>query len=83
MGMDRSRQVVATHIADTECFQSASPEPIPPLACEPGELIELDDELLENPTIASFFEVDNHAQNLEESPEKDNAENNEDTLIAI
>ena len=42
-------------------FQTASRVPIPPLAGEPRELIKLDDELLENPTISSLSGVDNHA----------------------
>ena len=51
----------AKHIADTERFQIASPEPIPPLVGEPRELIELDDELLEDPRVANLSGVDTNA----------------------
>ena len=81
--LDQDEEVGAKHIADTECFQTASREPIPPLACEPGELIELDDELLADPTVAGLSGVDIHAMDLDESCEKDDEENNEDTLIAM
>ena len=42
-------EVGAKHIMDMERFQATSPKPIPPLAGEPRELIELDDELMEDP----------------------------------
>ena len=37
-------------------------KPIPPLAAEPGELIELDDELLEDPTVVSLIGEDTDTQ---------------------
>ena len=43
-------EVGAKHIADTKHFQTTWHGPIHPLVGEPGELIELDDELLEDPT---------------------------------
>mgnify|MGYP000155542306 CR=1 FL=1 len=80
---DQDEEVGAKHIADTERFQTVSREPIPPLVGEPGEFIELDYEFLENPTVASLTRVDNLAMDLDESPEKDDEHNNEDTLIAM
>ena len=61
---DQDEVVGAKHIADTERFQATSRERIPPLDGEPGELIELDDELLEDPTIASLTGEDADTQNL-------------------
>ena len=49
---DQDEEVGAKHIVDTEMFQQASRDPIPLLAGEPGELIELDDELIEDFTMA-------------------------------
>ena len=69
-------EVGAKHIEDTKCFQVASCEPIPPLADEPKELIDLDNELLEDPTVAT-------AQMCEESSQKEEEENDVDTFIAI
>ena len=51
---DQDEKVGAKHIAEGEWFQEASREPIPPLAGEQGGLIELDDELLEDPIVASL-----------------------------
>ena len=51
---DQDEEVDAKHITDTERFQPASREPIPPLAREPRELIELDDELIEDLTVAQL-----------------------------
>ena len=80
---DQDEEVRAKQIIYTERFQTASRELIPPLAGEPRELIELDDELLEDPTIVRLTRVDNHAKDLDESHEKDDEVNNEDTLIAM
>ena len=74
-------EVGAKHVADMEWFQATSREPIPPLAGELGELIELDDELLEDPAIASLTGVDADAQNSEDSSQKQDEENDE--LIAM
>ena len=41
---DADQEVGAKHIGDTERFQSASREPMPPLGTEAGELGELEDE---------------------------------------
>ena len=71
------------HITNTEHFQNASRQLIPPLASEPGELIELNDELLEDPTIASLSGANSYAHDLDESPENNDEENDEDTLIAM
>ena len=54
---DEDEEVGAKHIADTERFQTTSCEHVPSLAGELGELIELDDELVENPTIGSLTRV--------------------------
>ena len=58
-------------------------QPIPPLTGEPRELIDFDDDLLEDPTIASLCGVDTTAQILEESSQKEEEENNVDTVIAM
>ena len=47
------------------------------MAGEPGELIELDDELLEDPTIASLTREDAETQNFEDSSQNDSEENDE------
>ena len=41
------------------------------MSSEPGELIQLDYELLKDPAIANLSEVDINAQGLGEWPEKD------------
>ena len=56
---DQDEEVGAKHIVDTEKFQPASREPIPLLAEEPRELIELDDEVLEDFTMARLSREDN------------------------
>ena len=80
---DEDDEVGAKHVVDTEHFQTAYHELIPLLVGEPGEIIKLDDEPLEDPTIASLTRVDNHAEDLDESPKKDDEKNNEDILIAM
>ena len=80
---DQDGEVGAKHIADTKRFQVASREPIPPLAGEPRELIELDDDLLEDPIVANLSGVDIDAQNFEDSSEKEDKENDENNLIAM
>ena len=80
---DQDEEVGAKHIADTKRFQPASCEPIPPLAGEPGELVELDDDLTEDPTIASLSGVDSSSLNVDDSlPINDNS-NDMDTLLAM
>ena len=74
---DQDKEVGAKHIAKGERFQPASREPIPPLVGEPGELIELDDELLEDPTVASLTREDAETQNSEDSSQNDFEENDE------
>ena len=69
-------KVGAKQIVDIKRFQNTSCEPIPPLDGKLGELIELDDEILKEPMVASLTEVDIHVQDLDEK-------NNEDTLIAM
>ena len=56
---------------------------IPPLAGEPRELIELDDDLTENPTIASLSVVDTTALNVDDSSPIDDETNDMDTLLAM
>ena len=80
---DQDEEVRAKRVADTERFQAASREPIPPLAGEPGELIELDYVLMEDPTIASLFGMDVNAQNIDDSSQNGDEENFEDNLIAM
>ena len=70
------------HIADTEKFQLASREPIPPLAGEPGELIELDDELIEDLTVARLAWEDN-AHRSEVTSIRGEEDNDVDDLIAM
>ena len=79
---DQDEEVGAKHLADTERFQPASREPIPPLAGEPGELIELDDELIEDLTVARLTGEDN-AHIAEETSLRDEEENDIDDLIAM
>ena len=57
--------VGAKHIVGR--FQTASREPNSAVVGEPRELIDLDDELLEDPTVASLSRVDTNAHNFEES----------------
>ena len=80
---DQDEEVGAKHIADIERFQPASREPISPLACEPRELIELEDDLLEDPTIANLYRVDITTQNIEDSSPKEDEDNDVDTLIVM
>ena len=77
---DQDKEVGAKHIAEGERFQAASREPIPPFR-EPGEIIELDDELLEDPTVAGLTGEDAETQNSEDSSQNDSEENDE--LIAM
>ena len=79
---DQDEEVGAKHIADTERFQPASREPIPPLAGEPGELIELDDELIEDLTVARLAREDN-AHIAEVTSIRDEEDNDVDDLIAM
>ena len=79
---DQDEEVGAKHIADTEKFQPASREPIPPLAGEPGELIELDDELLEDFTVARLSREGNLPTSEFDSI-MDEEDNDVDDLIAM
>ena len=80
--LDQDEEVGAKHIADTERFQPASREPIPPLAREPGELIKLDDELIEYLMVARLTWKDN-AQIAEETSVRNEEENDVDDLITM
>ena len=80
---DQDEEVRGKHIADTEWFEGASCEPIPPFAGEPRELIELDDELLEVLTVASLSGVDADAQIVDDNSQKEGEENDEDNLITM
>ena len=80
---DQDEKVGAKHIVDTERFQTASREPVPPLANEPGELIDLDDDLREDPTIASLSGVDTPEAICEESSQRDEDDNDVVILIAM
>ena len=80
---DQDQEVGAKHIDDTEQFHAASHEPIPPLAGEPGtELIDLDDKLIEDPTIAHLSREENNAQLCDDESQEEE-ENDVDTLIAM
>ena len=87
MGMwecpDQDEEVGTKHIADTERFQPTSHEPIRPLASEPRELIDLEDEILEDPIVTNLSGVDTSAQNIEDSSPKEDEDNDVDTLIAM
>ena len=80
---DQDEEVGAKHIADTKRFQTASREPILPWAGEPVELIDLNDELLEDPTIGNLSGANTNAQDLDESLDNNDEVNDEDTLIAM
>ena len=79
---DQDEEVGAKNLADTERFQPASREPIPPLAGEPGELIDLDDELIEDLTVARLTRED-IAHIDEETSLGDEDEDDIDDLIAM
>ena len=57
-GPDQDKEVRAKHIVDTERFQLTSREPIPPLA---RELIDLDNEVIEDPMVACLIGEDTNA----------------------
>ena len=78
---DQDEEVGAKHIAEGERFQAASHEPILPLAGEPMELIELNDKLLEDPTVARLTREDADTQNSEDNSQNEAEENDE--LIAM
>ena len=80
---NQDEEVGAKHIVDTERFQQAFRELIPPLTDEPREIIDLDDNLREYPTISSFSSVDTSATIHEESSQGDEDENDVDTLIVM
>ena len=80
---DQDEEVSAKHIPDTERFQAAPRELIPLLAGELGELIDLDDELIEDPTFACLFGEDTYAQKCDDSSQKEEEVNDVDTLIAM
>ena len=79
---NQDEDVGAKHIADTERFQPASREPIPLLAGEPRELIELDDELIEDLTVAQLACEDN-THLAEVTSMRDEEDNDVDDLIAL
>ena len=79
--LDQDEEVGEKHMADTERFQVVSREPIAPLAGEPRELIELEDGLLEEPTLVRLSRVDADAQNFEDGSQKEDEDNDE--LIAM
>ena len=59
---NQNEEVGAKHIADIERFQVVPCEPIPPLAGEPGERTDLDDELIEDPTVSRMSRKDTNDQ---------------------
>ena len=80
--LDQDEEVGAKQITDIERFQPASREPIPPLVGEPGELIELDDELIEDLMVARLAQEDN-AHIAEVTSIRDEEDNDVDDLIAM
>ena len=56
---DVDQEVGTKHDGDTERYQYASREPMPPLANEAGELGELKDEPMSNPTLLEEGEEEN------------------------
>ena len=80
---DQDEEVRAKHITNIERFQQASCEPIPPLANECGELIDLDDDLREDPMIASLSGVDTTVVLCEKRSQGDEVENYVDTLVIM
>ena len=64
-------------------FQAASREPIPLLAGEPGEVINLDDELIEDPTVPCLSGDTTNVQIGDECSQKEEEENDVDTLIPM
>ena len=81
--LDQDEEVGAKHIVDTEQFQTASHEPISPLADELRELIDLDDDLREDPTIDNLSGVNTTKAICEESSQRHEDDNDVDTLIAM
>ena len=79
---NQDEDVGAKHIADTERFQRDSREPIPLLVGEPGELIELDDELIEDLMVARLAQEDN-AHIAEVTSIRDEEDNDVNDLIAM
>ena len=57
---DADQEVGAKHVGDTERVQSASREPMPPIADEAGELGDLNDEPMCVPSQASNKEDNSH-----------------------
>ena len=80
---NQNEEVGAKHIADTERCQAASCEPIPPLVGELGELIDLDDELIEDPTVSRFSRKDTNDQLCDDSSQKEKDKNDVHTFIAM
>ena len=80
---DQDEEVGAKHIADTKRFQPASREPIPPLAGEPRELVELEDELTENTMVDSISGVDTSALNVDDSSPNDDETNDVAMLLPM
>ena len=76
---DQDQEVGAKHIDSTERFQHASREPIPPLAGgQPGELIDLEDDLLEDTALLRLrgekeqvVEIAEESSHMEDNDEND------------
>ena len=76
---DQDQEVGAKHIDSTERFQHASREPIPPLAGgQPGELIDLEDDLLEDTALLRLrgekeqvVETEQESSHMEDNDEND------------
>ena len=68
---DADQEVGAKHIGDTERVQTASREPMPPLASEAGELGELNDEPMTDPTLALIDPANQEASNQDKEDAED------------
>ena len=79
---DQDEEVGAKHIADTKKFQPTSQEPIPQFAGDSGELIELDDELIEDFMVARLSREGKFSTS-EVNSIMDEEDNDVDDLIAM
>ena len=70
---DADQEVGAKHVGDTERYQCASREPMPPLANEAGELGDLEDE--------PICKLSNHGEEDEPNEETSNQVNEDTTTV--
>ena len=72
---NQDEEVGAKHMADTKRFQIVPREAILLLADEPRELIDLDDDLPEDPMVTNLPSVDTTKAIYEESSQRDEDDN--------